>query len=244
MNAFLEEDVEDLVAADDWADIVADTRERQRQEIAKKMAEFEANGGQVQRVAHGATAWPNGAFVFPSSHNMTTEEVKASRIRRESQFKASSDSDAKAVELMGTLLDTATQQQELCRALGCSPERMHRLIRDYFRDDPRAEKFARRTQEERRADNGERLLPKIKAAVAAGIVGINNIAQHCGTHWKRVSEVNKTYRLGIPKEPAGRKPPATAAYCANEACGKPVHKQARYCPHCGTITAYGVSTQC
>ena len=241
MTLFLEEEVDDVIDADDWSTIIADTRERQRNEIARKIAEFERNGGAIQEFAPGATAWPNGAFVFPSSHNMSKDEVKASRMRRENQFKATKESDLKAVEILRANIDTAVTAVELCQELGCSAERMHRLIRDYFPDDERCLKFSRRSHEQRGMDNSVLLLPKVKEAMAAGIIGINNIAQHCGVYWKRISELNKMYRLNIPKEPSGRKPPNTGLRCLNTTCEKPVHKVAKYCPHCGHMTAYGIS---
>lgn len=244
----LESDDTGLVEADEWAELEPKAAPMDvSAELQRQVDEFLAQGGKIKTFEPGETAVPAGIGLFPfmvsDRSTPSLRQIKADNERRLNQFKASREKDAQAIAVLSVALDTAQTGTELCKAVGCSFERLYRLFRDYFPDDKRTTRFVKRTHEERKLEHNELLLPKVKAAIEAGVVGIAKIAEHCGTHWYNVSQLNKTYRLNIPKEPSGRKPPKAGVLCRSEACGKSIGAAARYCPHCGSITDFGVASK-
>ena len=204
MNAFLEDDVEELVEADEWAGMVADTRERQRRELAKKMAEFEASGGKVYECRHGETAANDGSgpyFSFPAGARATPDVAlrEASAKARLERVQRKAADDSHAAQRIGRLLGTVKSSYALCKALGCSNERVQRLLRRYFSKDPRAALLLAGYNEGRPDDYEETLVRKIRAVVAMGLTGIHNVAEYCGESYQIIKSMEKKYELVIPR---------------------------------------------
>lgn len=258
MSRILEEDVDELVDADDWSTVVADSRERQRRELEAKVAEFKRNGGRIHNCAPGETALPEGKVLFTITKETTKHDPAMQKRHEEDQFtklKQRLATDAKAVNKLNELLGNAENMTQICDAMACSPNRVQRLVRDHFADDPRADRFrAHLPMEERKALLEAELLPKISKCIADGVVGIHKVAELCGTSFEMVRTIEKKHRLRIERQKGGRKvdPAATVenrvkrtyvgkVVCSNAGCGARMTGLAYYCPHCGTATARGLA---
>jgi hypothetical protein len=96
-------------------------------ELERREAEYLARGGVIQRIPIGRSAevseFNNRAVTTGNARHFTT--------------------DAQKVEQIAALLDTAKQKRDLPDALHCSDDKVQRLLRTYFADDPRAKPFMR-----------------------------------------------------------------------------------------------------
>lgn len=208
MSFILEEDIEDVISADDWSGVVSCPRERIRLEIDQKIKEFQKNH-KITVVPAGASAAQSIPFgtnlVTNKSNNFTQSELNAYAKRKADKLHYQiRNGDAEAVALLQTLLDTAPHTTYLVRQLKCSPDRVWRLLRENFADDPRADKFHKRERDVQKLENEQALVVKIREALAAGIVGTWPISKYCHSSFVAVTAANKKYRLGIPRGKGGR----------------------------------------
>lgn len=208
MSFILEEDVEDQISADDWSVSIACPRERIRLEIAQKIAEFQKNAGRITVIPAGTTSnTPSGfaTLVTNKSHNFTQSELNAYAKRKADKIHNSvRRGDEESVEVLRGLLDTAPNTTFLVKQLKCSPDRVWRLLNEYFPDDKRADKFRKRDRESQKAENELALVAKIREALSLGMVGTWPICKYCHSSFVAVNAVNKKYRLGIPRGKGGR----------------------------------------
>jgi hypothetical protein len=209
MTIFIEEDIEDMISADDWSGVVICPRERIRLEIEQKIAEFQKNSGKITVVPAGASAAQSIPFgtnlVTNKSNNFTQSELKAYAKRKAGKLHYQvRNGDAEAVALLQTLLDTAPHTTFLAKELKCSPDRVWRLLRENFADDPCADKFHKRERDVQKLDNELALVAKIREALAAGMVGTWPICKYCHSSFVAVTAASKKYKLGIPRGKGGR----------------------------------------
>lgn len=252
----LEADDDTLVSPDDWASLEPKAAPLSAsEELQRQVDEFLANGGHIKEFEPGESAIPTHQplWSFPVGKAAAPDPVlrKKHDDLRLSQVKKRIAGDAKMVEMIHPLLDTAQTLKELYTALDCSSEKLWRVLRDHFPTDKRADRFRKRTREEGVAQREAELVEKIKEAQEAGVRGIWNITKHCNSNYDNVTAVNKKYNLGLvlnkgdnregramPVKPAKRVYQGNAK-CENAGCGARIVVQAHYCPHCGTITARG-----
>lgn len=171
------------------------------------VAQFLAQGGQIHQVAPGVTAAPLTDFTrtatSPSARYTPEQQMAHVIVKAEKRQRAMRAGDPEAVALIDRMLPTATSARAIADALFCTESKLHRLLREYFAEDPRANRFRHKDRETQMADYERELVAKIKQAVADGIKGMTPIANHCGTSFTRVVDVNRKYRLGIPKGVGG-----------------------------------------
>ena len=209
MSLFIEEDIEDVISADDWSGIVLCPRERIRQELEVKMVEFQKNKGQITVIKQGATANSTVAFastlVTNKSKQFSQKELNAYAKRKADKlhYKYRND-DPSAVAMLQGLLDTAPNATFLLKQLQCSADRVQRLLSEYFAADPRADKFRHRDREEQKLENEMILAAKIRQCLADGMAGTWPICKHLHASFAAVALVNKKYKLDIPRGKGGR----------------------------------------
>ena len=208
MTFILEEDGDDTIFADAWSDAVACPRERIRQELAAKIAEFQKNDGKITVVPTGLMTGTTefcARLVTNNGGKFTPAEVKAYVQRKTDglHYKIR-NGDAEAVEMMKTLLDTAPHATFLVKELQCSANRIQRLLAESFPDDPRADKFRHADRDMKKQDHEQELIAKIQQYMAIGMIGTYPIAKACGASFTTISLINKKYKLGIPRGKTGR----------------------------------------
>lgn len=256
----LETDDTALVEADDWAALEPKPAPLDvSAELQRQVDEFLAQGGHIKEFEPGESALPDnrGLWAFPVGKKSTPDPIKRvqgeARRRAIASIRGDQPQDSVLIAKMNLLLGVVSTQKELAGKLEVSTSVVYRLCDQYFTDDKRADRFRKRTVEERAAIYDALVLPKIRAAVAAGMKGLNNIAKHCGTSYSYITAANKAHKLNVPKEPAGRRVnretsavPAEQANkyegqhsCLNAACDARFSGNAFYCPTCGHITAKG-----
>ena len=126
---------EQSIPADIWAQS-ADVLSRYYQmpgrisqaELDALEASYLAGGGIIQRIPIGLSA------DTPTFNNRINATNNARHYA----------TDAQMVEQIGALLDSATQKRDLPDALHCSDDKVQRLLRTYFADDPRAKPLMRK----------------------------------------------------------------------------------------------------
>lgn len=252
MSLFIEEDVEDVIEADGWAKIVAGTREQQRLELEKKVAEFKERGGQVKEFEPGESAIPDTRFLwsFPVGKAAAPDPVKReqSEVRRKKAQTAAQRrgtdavrgcklTDDQLIVMIDENLGAVKNKKGLCGILGCSDNLLQRLLFCHFQKDERADPF--RTVS--RGDHEAQQVAKIRALLAEGHTGMSNITKLLGLKQRSiVIKLDLKYGLKIPRDEPGKK---TTLQCANGLCHTRVSVTARFCPRCGTITALGMTTR-
>lgn len=255
----LEADDAGLVEADDWAALEPKPAPLDASaELERQVAEFLAHGGHIKEFEPGESALPDNRslWAFPVGSKSTPDAKKQAqgeaRRRAIAVIRDGQEADSVLVAKMNLLLGTVKTGKELSEKMGVSPSVIYRLCSSYFPEDKRADRFRKRTVEERAAVYDAIMLPKIREAVAAGMKGLNNIAKHCGTSYSYITAANKAHKLNVPKEPAGRRvnrepsgePVVTKKYegtiaCISGSCNAKYTGNCFYCPTCGHITAKG-----
>jgi hypothetical protein len=252
MTLFIEEDVEDTIEADDWAKIIAGTREQQRRELERKMAEFEARGGQVKTVRQGESGVPDSQYLWsfpvgkaadpnPAKREEGVERRKraqtAAQRRGTDAVRGCKLTDDQLIVIIDQQLGVAKNKKELCAALGCSDNLLQRLLFCHFQHDDRADPY----RSVSRADHEAQQVAKIRQLLAEGHTGMSNITKLLGLKQRSiVIKLDQKYGLKIPREEPGKK---KTIMCANGLCQTRVSTTARFCPRCGTVTALGLTTR-
>lgn len=151
MKADIEITSDPEVGADEWirgADAVNVHVANNRTsglDLERMKAEFLANGGKVQKIPRGASGQVHSQFnnvIVQVTSNFTADEISihvAPKVNR--QRKADSD----MVDKIRALLPVAELRKDLYIACKCSDDKVQRILRMYFRDDPDAQKFMRQS---------------------------------------------------------------------------------------------------
>lgn len=252
MSLFLEEDEDDVIEADEWAKVVADPRERQRAELAKKVAEFERKGGVIKEFECGETAipttqclwsFPVGKAAEPDPAKREAAESRRTRAQTAAQKRGTSAirgcklSDDEMIVIIDQQLGVAANKKALREALGCSDNLMQRLLFAHFHDDPRADPYRAMS----RLDHERHQVDQIRKLISEGHTGISNITKLMGLKNRiMVMKLDTKYGLKIPRAEPGYK---NQIACTNTLCHNRVKPTARYCSLCGTVTAHGLGSK-
>lgn len=253
MNDNILEVVDEVISPDEWAaiDPSAD-RAAIRAMLEHATAEFLKHGGKIQQAEQGAsTAVPTrfnlpaiciAAFDPAQQKRHKADQAKLTTIR--------SSQDKAAVAVLDKLLGTPHTTCTLAAAMGCSVDKVQRLVRDYFPDDLRADPYRKRTREESREYYEKTLLEKIKQAQAEGVRGIWEITKYCNANYANVAAVNKKLKLGLVLAKGDNRKPqpeiVKRKYVGKLSCGHcdgQINGSCHYCPHCGFITAKGLEKE-
>lgn len=208
MEVIIEEEV---IGADEWHSVVAESHEAARRELALKVDEFLSNQGVIDIIPNGVIASTtssfNGAVLTTNKAGRFSPDqvTRYARKRTEKKTKAAKQSDEGAVALLASMLDDAPTVTYMTEKLKCSHDLIQRLLADYFPDDSRADKFRRKERDVLNHENERALVEKIREALAAGMIGAWTIAKHCHSSYVSVKAANKKYKLGIPPGTPGRK---------------------------------------
>jgi len=203
---------EDVIGADEWHSVVAQSREAASQQIAIKAEEFLARGGVINIIQNGVTSnrWINSfngtVLTTNKADRFSAAQVKTyTRKRSEKKIQETAASDKPLVEALSALLDDAPNTTYITEQLKRSHDLVQRLLTDYFADDPRADKFRRKERDVLNQENELALVEKIRDALSAGLVGVWSIAKHLHSSHHSITAVNKKYKLNIPRATTGRK---------------------------------------
>lgn len=252
MTLMIEEEVEDVIAPDDWALIVTGTREEQRRELERLMAEFESHGGRVRQCKCGETGIPDAQYLWsfpvgkaepPDPVKREAGEQRRKRAQTTAQKRGTSMvrvcrlTDDQLIVLIDQNMATAKNKKELRDILGCSDNLLQRLLFCHFRHDERADPFRAVSH----ADKEAQQVAKIRQLLAEGQTGMSNITKLLGLRQRSiVIKLDQKYGLKIPHDEPGRK---ATHKCTNTLCLASVPATARYCPRCGTVTALGLTAK-
>lgn len=161
-------------------------------ELARLTAEFLARGCEIAVCAHGESG-------IEPSFGGTKMERQATLNRIERQRQATTKADAKLVTALREFIDGGS--------VGEPPKmpfsRLRRIVETYFEGDERATALLPLNQTQRAEVRAKETLPKVKAAVEAGVIGLKKIAKHIGEPYTYVSKLNQQFNLNLPKEPPG-----------------------------------------
>lgn len=209
MTFIIEDEGDDGISGDDWSGIVCCPRERVRLDLERKIAEFQISGGQIVEVAAGIMSNSNANFnssmITNSGSRFSSEEIRAYADRKSKKLNNKIRSgDAESVELLKVYLDNATSSLSLAAQIGCSVDRMQRLLSEYFPEDPRADKFRHKDRDKKKADNEAVLAEKIKLAIASGVAGKTPICRVVHASLASVTRVSKKYKLDVSRRKSGR----------------------------------------
>lgn len=199
------EDTEVFIPADAWATL---TPPAPPAPIDDMVAAFLAAGGKIHQVDPGVSATDvSGVRVltmpstkFDAHQQLAHATAKASKRSRQARA-----GDLEAVALVKAMLPTASSAVAIANALYCTEDKLQRLLREYFADEPMADRFRRLDRDARNKEVEDQVVPAVRKAIADGMVGIYAIAKHVGICTKRLNEINVLYRLNIPKAKTGRK---------------------------------------
>lgn len=138
---------EETLPADSWAKADQALEQHYRipgritqAELDRMEAEFLARGGCIQEIAAGVSAEVSlfngrpvgGASVYLPEERIAHDTKRIARIY---------DGDAEVVEKLKEALPSAELQRDLTAACGCSRDKVVRILRTYFADDPIAQPF-------------------------------------------------------------------------------------------------------
>jgi hypothetical protein len=199
------EEIDTHIPADAWAML---TRSAPPPMLDDMVAQFLANGGQIHQVDPGVTAVIATDFtqaINPKSKFTPQEQVAYVNAKATERSNSYRKGDAEAVATIASILPTALSAAALTSALGCSADKMQRLLREHFADDPLADRFRAKDRDQRNREREEELVPAIRAAIASGLVGVYAIAKAIGVCTKRLVAIEKLYRLNIPRCKSGRR---------------------------------------
>ncbi|WP_055128547.1 helix-turn-helix domain-containing protein [Pseudomonas mediterranea] len=164
---------EPVAPADAWASNNTTGHAPEELDLEAMVRQYLANGGKIQEVAQGASAVEiRGAAAFNATFYTTphvSEELIKARVAHNRTTNAVINhrmygGDGKLVEKLGKLLDGQPPRKDILSAMGMSDDRLQRLLRMYFNDDPRAAHYKKLTHEKR-----HELTNPHDAAIAAAI---------------------------------------------------------------------------
>ena len=119
--------------------------------IAAKVAEFLATGGCIDQIPIGVSSefasHFNNTVVASNTKAVAMYEARAAHNRREHARRR--ENDAQDVELLARRLPHVKTARELCRECRISYDKLDRLLRTYFVDDPDAMQYARTSRDDR-----------------------------------------------------------------------------------------------
>jgi hypothetical protein len=119
--------------------------------IAAKVAEFLAAGGTIDRIPIGVSAetdshFNNSVVATISKAEQLFEKRAAHNRRNAARWR---EQDAQDIELLARRLPHVKAARELCRECHFGYDKLDRLLRTYFSDDPNAMQYARKSRDER-----------------------------------------------------------------------------------------------
>ena len=120
-------------------------------EIDEALAAYLAAGGEIQVIPMGKTGEASSEFnnrtvaVSSGSKFSLTERTEHAQALKTRIYAA----DASHVAMLKEHLPLATAAKDLCHVLGCSADKLDRLLRTYFSGDETAKPFMRLTREAR-----------------------------------------------------------------------------------------------
>ena len=119
--------------------------------IDAKVAEFLAAGGTIDKIPIGMSAetdshFNNSVVATISKAEQLFEKRAAHNRRNAARWR---EQDAQDIELLARRLPHVKTARELCRECRMSYDKLDRLLRTYFSDDPNAMQFARKSRDER-----------------------------------------------------------------------------------------------
>jgi hypothetical protein len=119
--------------------------------IAAKVAEFLAAGGTIDRIPIGVSAetdshFNNSVVATISKAEQLFEKRAAHNRRNAARWR---EQDAQDIELLARRLPHVQTARELCRECRFSYDKLDRLLRTYFADDPVAKQYTKTSREER-----------------------------------------------------------------------------------------------
>lgn len=201
MTLLLEDDDMETVTPDAWASSVVDSKAKESRYIAALTEAYRANGGQIMIVAPGATGLDEGvSFIYSGSKLTVDKSLKAHRERYSAASMAARlTRDSETVTAISNALTDATSLSGLARAAGITATRCARFLKAAFQDDARAIPFIPRRHDEKRKAFEAELVPKLKDAKEAGILGLHQIAKYCGTTFETVRQLDAKYGLKLPR---------------------------------------------
>ncbi|CAB4149775.1 hypothetical protein UFOVP555_30 [uncultured Caudovirales phage] len=120
--------------------------------------------------------------------------------KRESQVHGG---DAHTVELIRPLLASIVNGKALANAVNVSHSKLQRILRDYFANEPLADRFRHQDRDQQVSLYDAALVREIREALGQGVVGISNMAKAIGSSFTKVAALNTRYKLGIPKGVGG-----------------------------------------
>jgi hypothetical protein len=143
---------EPTLPADVWADSAAELTKHlnirghiRQSDLERLEAEYLAAGGQVQQIAFGVSAQPiepgapRSVAVNPDSPHSAAQQLEHESKRRARMYAGDSD----LVATIAVTLPAVTKKQDLVAACQCSDDKVQRILRTYFADDPIAKPFMR-----------------------------------------------------------------------------------------------------
>lgn len=249
-------EVEEVITPDDWASIEPKVLHfDQSAELQRQVDEFLAQGGKVKELRPGESALVDSSTYFVIPAKKAAEVDPGVRLQREKeQLKKLSSrmrKDSAIIAKINAALDGATTQKALVEDLNTNVYTLQRVLRDHFSEDPRADRFQKRTIDQKTAAYEATVLPKVREAIANGMKGMHRIAEYCGTNYLWLLAASKKHKLDIPHEMGGRKAGESAGVyshtrkyagrvaCLNTACDARLIGSCFYCPSCGHVTAKG-----
>lgn len=120
-------------------------------DLERMEAEFLASGGRISEIPMGISSETDSHFnntvVASNTKAVAMYEARAAHNRREHARRR--DNDAVDVDLLARRLPHVKTARELCRECRFSYDKLDRLIRTYFADDPAAMQYARTSRDER-----------------------------------------------------------------------------------------------
>ncbi|HCP54562.1 MAG: hypothetical protein CMK72_01185 [Pseudomonadaceae bacterium] len=140
---------EDKTSADAWAGAAEACCKTgpfhiHQTELERLEAEFLARGWSIQQVGIGARSEP---VMFNNRARKTADQFAETRKAHEANRVARLyEQDAELIEMIAAVLPRITKKQELAKACNCSDDRVQRILRTYFTDDPVAQRFMRKCQ--------------------------------------------------------------------------------------------------
>lgn len=175
------------IPADAWATSIGalDRLGGERDQLSQMMADFLANGGQIQQVEQGATRTPL-SDPQPTTPHVGTRYTIAERLAHEEQNAArktpAAVADAPSIAAVRQHLDAAASARDLARLCGVSSCKLQRLLRSYFADDATAAPMISSSRYERDA-----VREQFPALIET--MGFNECAAVLGMHPERLRRI-------------------------------------------------------
>jgi hypothetical protein len=121
-------------------------------ELHQAQADFLSSGGQIIHIPIGVSGEEGSPSTFnnmvvSAKGGVSIKELRIAHNRRLAERMR--ENDAAAVAIIAEHLPNVTAARALCQACRMSPDKLDRLLRSYFADDPQAVKFFRITRDER-----------------------------------------------------------------------------------------------